>query len=68
MCWLLRSSAREENVMCFEWQSEVSHTDTSAIMILLLGKVTQPEEGAGKNVSVQANARTDFGSSCHLSA
>lgn len=29
MCWLLLSEAREEEVMCFEWQVEVSHTGTA---------------------------------------
>lgn len=55
MCWQPRAEAREKNVMCFEWQVEVSHTDTAGLNDTSAWQSTQPEEGDRKNVSMQTN-------------
>lgn len=57
MCWQPHSEAREENVMCFEWQVEVSHTNTVGLNDISAWQSRQPGEGDRKNVSMQTNGR-----------
>lgn len=67
MCWLPQSEAREKNVMRFEWQVEVSHTDTAGPNDISAWQ-SYTTSGRRRNVNVQTNVWMTFGVSCRVSA
>lgn len=65
MCWLLPTKVRKRNVMCLEWQVEVSHIDTAGPNDISAWQ-SYTTRGGRWNVSMQTNVWMAFCVGCHV--
>lgn len=67
MCKLPCSEARRKNMMCLEWQVEVSHSAATGHNDISVWQ-SYTTRGGRRNVSGQSGVRMAFGVRCHTSA
>lgn len=67
MCKLPCSEARRKNMMCLEWQVEVSHSAAAGHNDISVWQ-SYTTRGGRRNVSGQTGVRMAFGVPCRTSA